>query len=111
MAETCKVLGQVLPSSGSFFDLYVVPASTSAVVSTITICNTHTSAVTIRLRVKESGAATDDKQFLYYDLELEAKDTFAATFGITLAAGDEIEVYASTANKVAFNAFGTEITA
>jgi len=46
---------------------------------------------------------------LYYDLPIEANDTFTATIGMTLATTDVVKVYAGTAN-VSFNLYGTEIT-
>jgi hypothetical protein len=39
MATTYKVLGQLNPAATTPTTLYTVPASTSTVVSTITICN------------------------------------------------------------------------
>ncbi len=109
MATTLKILGQTSPSALTETDLYSVPAVTSAVVSTITICNRSTSQATFRVSVSVAGAATGNKDYIYYDVILGGNDTFAATMGISLAATDKIRVYSSTAN-LSFNLFGQEIS-
>ena len=43
MATTYKVLGQSNPAATTATTLYTVPAATSAIASTITICNQSTS--------------------------------------------------------------------
>lgn len=112
MATSYKILGQVAPaanvSGGS--QLYAAGSTTSAVVSTIAVCNRGTSAATFRLAVREDNAALTDKQWLYYDTTVPALTTYHYTIGITLSANDSITVVASTAN-FSFQAFGSEITA
>lgn len=109
MAETYKILGQVSPLATTETDLYVVPAATAAVISTFTICNRGSGVATFRISVSPTGVATDDRDYIYYDLVLAANDTFAATFGVTLSEADVLRVYASTAD-LSFNVFGTERT-
>jgi len=104
-----KVLGQVAPLATTETLLYTCPASTGTVISTITICNRTSTAATFRISVAVGGGATVNKDYIYYDLTLGGNDTFAATFGITLAATDKVQVYASTAN-LSFSAFGEENT-
>lgn len=109
MATTYKILGQVSPSTGVETDLYAVPALTQAVVSSITICNRSSSATaTFRISASVAGVATTSKDYIYYDLILGQNDTFIATIGLTLGAGDKIRVYASTAN-LSFTAVGSQI--
>jgi hypothetical protein len=103
------VLGQAAPNATTETDLYTVPASTSAVCSTITICNRAATAATFRVSVSAGGGATASKDYLYYDVTVAGNDTFAATFGMTLATTDKVRVYASTAN-LSFNLFGQETT-
>ena len=43
MAQTYKRLGAIAPSANTQTNVYVVPAATEAVVSTITICNQNSS--------------------------------------------------------------------
>jgi len=109
MPQTHKVLGQSNPAATTLTTLYTVPASTQAVCSTITICNTGSSATTYRIAVRAAGAAIATSQYLAYDAALPANDTATLTLGVTLATTDVISVYAASAN-VAFSAFGVEIT-
>ena len=109
MPQTHKVLGQSNPAATTLTTLCTVPASTSAVVSTITICNTASSATTYRIAVRPAGASIATSQYLAYDAALPANDTATLTLGVTLATTDVISVYAASAN-VAFSAFGVEIT-
>ena len=109
MATAYKVLGQSNPSATTETTLYTVPSSTSAVVSTITICNQAGSSATYRIAIRKAGAALSNIQYIAYDTTIVANDTVALTLGICLATTDVITVYASTAN-IAFNAFGSEIS-
>ena len=109
MANVAKVLGQLLQLSGSSAgDLYTVPASTQTVVSTLTVANLTAGAGTFDVAVRVSGSAIENKHYIYKSVDLPANDTFAATFGITLAATDIISV-ASTVSA-SFNLFGQELT-
>lgn len=114
MATTYLVLGQSLPASAILTTLYTVPASTSAVVSSIVGCNQSTTASdSIRISVAVGGAADAQKQYLYggsvgSGLGLAPNDTFAAQLGITLTAGDAVRVY-SLLGTTSFNLFGSQI--
>ena len=109
MPQTHKVLGQSNPAAATLTTLYTVPASTSAVVSTITVCNTASSATAYRIAVRPAGASIATSQYLAYDAALPANDTATLTLGLTLAATDVVSVYAASAS-VAFAAYGVEIT-
>ena len=56
MAITYKVLGQTNPAANTANNLYTVPAATSAIISTISVCNQSTSAGTFKLAVRPAGA-------------------------------------------------------
>jgi hypothetical protein len=109
MPQTHKVLGQSNPAATTLTTLYTVPASTQAICSTITVCNTAGSATTYRIAVRPAGGSIATAMYLAYDAALPANDTATLTLGVTLAATDVISVYAVSAN-VAFSAFGVEIT-
>jgi glucose-6-phosphate dehydrogenase assembly protein OpcA len=109
MPTTYKVLGQVAPSATTLTTLDTVPSATSAVVSTIAVCNRAASAATYRIAIRPAGAAIANEHYIAYDSTVAANDTTMLTIGITLAATDVISVYASTAN-LSFNAFGSEIS-
>jgi hypothetical protein len=105
---TYKILGQQAPSATTETDLYTVPASTEAIISSLVICNRSTTAATYRVYVAANGVAAANNQYLVYDATILGNDTVALSLGITLDAADKVRVYASSAN-LSFNAFGTEI--
>ena len=109
MAQVLKVLGQSNPSAATLTTLYTVPAVTTAVGSSITICNRSATATSFRLAVRPAGAAIANEQYIYYDVAIGGNDTFIATIGITLATTDVVSVYATLAT-LSFNLFGTENT-
>lgn len=104
-----KVLGQVAPAATTEVDLYVVPASTQTVASSVTITNRGSTVATFRVAVIPTGIATGQKHYLYYDLSIAGYDTFIATIGVTIEAADVVRAYASSAN-LTFQLFGSEIT-
>ena len=107
MANVAKVLGQTV-STGSTVDLYTVPALKQTVVSTLTVANLTAAAGTFDVAVRVGGATLEDKHYIYKNVSLPANDTFAATFGITMAATDVVTVASSVSSS--FNLFGQEVT-
>jgi hypothetical protein len=110
MAEVRKILGQSALAITTITAVYTVPALTQAVVSSIVICNVSAVATTFRISLAVAGLADTPKQYLYYNVALPANDTFIATIGVTLGAGDIIRAYSTGANT-SVNVFGVEITA
>ena len=109
MATTYKVLGQSNPGAASEATLYTVPASTQTVVSSIAICNQTASSATFRIAVRPSAdATTAAKHYLVYGTTVGAADTVVLTVGVTMATGDKIMIFGSTAN-LSFSAYGSEI--
>jgi len=108
MPTTYKVLGQSNPSATTATTLYTVPASTSAVVSTITVANLAGSSGTFRIAVRPDGETLANKHYIVYDATVAALDTITLTLGLTLDAADVITIYASNAS-FAFNIYGSEI--
>ena len=109
MATVYKVLGQNNPSATTATTLYTVPASTSTVVSTITVANLAGTGATYRISVRPAGASQTNAMYVAYDVTVGGLDTTTITLGLTLATTDVVTVYASTAN-IAFQAFGSEIS-
>lgn len=108
MATTYKVLGQVNPSATTATTLYTAPASTEAVVSTLTVCNQSASAGSYRVAIRPDGESLAAKHYIAYDVAIPANSSHTYTLGITLNAADVITVYASSASQ-SFNAYGSEI--
>ena len=109
MATAYKVLGQVAPLATTATAIYTVPSATQAVVSSVTVCNRSGTDATYRISIRPAGATLANEHYLVYDSTASANDTVIFTIGITLAATDVLEVYASSAD-LTFQAFGTEMT-
>jgi hypothetical protein len=110
MPTTYKVLGRKASAATTMEELYAVPSSTSAVISTITVCNRAAAARTYRIAIKPAtGTTLATEHYIAYDVTIAANDTTALTLGLTLATGNSIQVYASAAD-LTFQAFGSEIS-
>jgi hypothetical protein len=110
MPTAYKVLGQVAPTATTETNLYTVPSATQAVVSSIAITNQAASSATFRIAIRPSAdATTAAKHYLVYGTTVGAADTVVLTIGVTLAAGDKIQVYGSSAT-LSFSAYGSEIS-
>lgn len=109
MAQTYKVLGQINPAASTLTTLYTVPASTSTIVSTISICNQAATAATFRIAVRPAGASIANQHYLNYDTPISGNDTITLSLGITLAATDVISANVST-TSISVNAYGSEIS-
>jgi hypothetical protein len=108
MATAYKVLGQESPAANTDDDLYTVPSATSAVVSTLSICNRGVST-TFRAAVRPAGATLANQHYIVYDNYVNAGDAVFLTLGITLAATDVVTVRAGTAD-MSFSLFGSELS-
>lgn len=109
MATTYKILGQSRPSDTNATDLYTVPSSTEAVISTLTATNVDGTASNISIYAVPSAGSASQANALVYQAELGANTLQTFTIGITLAAGDKIVVQSATGNAVTYQAFGSEI--
>jgi hypothetical protein len=109
MAQTYKVLAQADPAATTATTLYTVPAATTAVISSVTVCNRDSSAHTFRLYVRVAAAVLADTQYIAYDMNLPANDTIFLQLGLTLAATDLLCAYVD-AQQVAISVFGVENT-
>ena len=109
MANAYKILGQVADASANDVELYLVPASTEAIVSTIIVTNREAAANTFRIATKSDNSAVADTDYIAFDTSIAANDSITLTLGITLQTGAEISVGASDTN-VTFQAYGTEIS-
>lgn len=107
MATTYKVLGQASPAATTLTDLYVVPAATQAVCSTLSICN-RGSSTTFHVAVRPAGAAIANQHYIVFDTAISSNDSLFLTLGVSLAATDVVTVYAGSSN-LSFSLFGSEI--
>ena len=107
MATVLKILGQVAPLATTETELYVCPALNETVISTLFVCNRSNVDTKFRVSVSEGGAATSNKDYIYYDVVVKGQDSFASTVGLTISAGDKIRVYSENVN-LSFSLFGEE---
>jgi hypothetical protein len=109
MTTVYKVLGQVAPTNTDNANLYTVGAGKQAVVSTIAVANTTSTAATARVFVRPAGVAAASANALVYDAPFAANSVTTFTIGITLSETDIITVQSSIADTLTFHAFGSEI--
>jgi len=100
-------VGQSNPAATTPADLYTVPASTEAVISTLAVCEHAGTATTVRVLVRPDGDTAADVHRLIFDAPLNAYETQFYTLGIALAATDVVTVEAATGD-VTFQAFINE---
>ena len=116
MAVTYKVLGQQESSVSTLTALYAVPAGTSAISSTLVVNDVGGLGGNFAVSIAVGNAADSLAQYLYGSptagLWLDPTDTFIATIGITLAAGDVVYVrnISAGSTKLTFQLFGSEIS-
>jgi len=108
MALTYKVLGQSNPSAATLTSLYTVPSATYAIINSVVICNTGSTATTFRVSVAQNGAADTLAQYVARETAINGNSTTELALGITMDAADILRVY-STSGSLSFNAFGVEI--
>lgn len=96
---------------GTYTTLYSTSASTSAVLSTIAICNAATGNATYRIGIVGSATtpSLSNGDFIAYDSVVSGNDTTFISIGIAISNNEFIRVSSSTAS-VNFNVFVSEIT-
>lgn len=96
-------------STSTYGTLYNTGASTSAVLSTIAICNTAAATATYRIAVMDSAGTPAAANWIVYDSVVAANDTIILTLGVTLGNSQFIRV-SSSADTVTFSAYISEIS-
>lgn len=110
MATAYKNFGvQGTAGTSTYTTLYNTTASTSAVISSIVICNTSSSAATYRIGIMGSAGTPAAADWVVYDATIAGNDTVALTLGIALGNTEYIRV-SSSANTVTFSAYVSEIS-
>jgi hypothetical protein len=108
MGITYKVLGQINPTANTATNVYTVPALTSTIISTVTVCNQANTPASFRLAVRPGGTSLATQHYINYDTPVPGNDTVSLTLGITMAASDVLTANANT-STISFNAYGSEI--
>ncbi len=86
--------------------LYTTPASTQAIVRSITLVNTDTSTRTVNLYLKRDGS--NSRRIIPKDMSMDAGFMAVYDTTFTLEAGDLVEGDASAATVVDFTINGVE---
>lgn len=110
MAQTYKRLGALdIGDSGiaTAETLYTCPAATSAVISTISICNRGSAAVTYRIGVSTT-TSYEDSGYVVFGATVAANDTIFLTLGIVLDATNKYLLASASATTCSVQAFGVE---
>ena len=115
MPTAYKILGQTLPTANTLSNVYVVPTSTSAIVSTITICNQSSANANIDIMIRPINETLANKHYLIKGVTVPRADTMILSPGVTLNASvivavNNAVVTGETAANVSFNVFGVELT-
>ena len=112
MPQTFKRLGAINPSANTQTNVYIVPAATEAVISTVTICNqaqTNASYSLIVMNASEFTSPAPVRTFVVRGASVPAADSIILTLGMTANAGSIIAANTNSPN-ISFIAFGSEIT-
>jgi hypothetical protein len=89
--------------------LYSTDSGTTAVISTIAICNTASAAAAYRIGIMGSAGTPAAQNWLVYDAAVQPNDTTFLTVGLSLGNDQFIRV-SSSANTVTFSAYVSEIS-
>ncbi len=112
MANALKILGQLNPTANTQGNVYVVPASTAAIVNNITVANQTAANVSYSIIVMPSGSYTATAANTFFIVRggiVPASDTATLSLGVTLPAG-AILAANSNSGSISISAFGVEIS-
>ena len=127
--DNYKILGRGRPADANALEIYECPVRSEVVVGTVDAVNPsaavrNTQTMVTSIIVCNTGATTDFSitllddttqtstvdYALFWDTAIAANTTIALSLGLTLAAGNIIEVISPTAFTITFTAMGIEIT-
>jgi hypothetical protein len=109
MATSYKILGQSIPAATTATTLYTVPGATTAIASTLQVCNQAGTAGSFRVAARPLGASLSTAHYLIYDTAIAANDSISLTIGMCLSATDVVTIYSSS-GSISFTLFGSELT-
>jgi hypothetical protein len=112
MPNIHKILGQINPSANTQTNVYVVPASTAALVNSIHVDNLSTTNASYSIIVvpsSENSTTPLPKHFLLRGSIAPNGDTVLLDFPLTLPAGTVVAANTNNAS-LAISAFGVEIS-
>lgn len=115
MPAAYKILGQTLPTANVLSNVYVVPAATSTILNTITICNQSAANANVEIIIRPINEALANKHYILENVLIPRADSLIFSPGITLNSAVIVAVNNSvytgeTAANVSFNVYGVELT-
>lgn len=109
MADTWKNIVQFKPAVANTLETAYTATGVTAKIGSITICNKGDSADIVDLSHAIAAAADSDKQYLFSQLPLGARETVTIEKLIILAPTDLLRFKSQTGSSV-INGWGTEST-
>ena len=118
MANTFKIKSNdAMPTSaGTFLTLYTVPASTTAVVLGLILCNVHSTAVTASVKLTSSTAGsnpnTNSDVMVAKDVDIPAGSSLELLSGskLIMQTTDDLQIDCSVSGKIDASLSIMEIT-
>jgi hypothetical protein len=110
-----KILGQIATTANAVANVYVVPSTSTAMITSVTICNGTQSDVQVDLAARLTSEALAAKHYIIKSLVIPAADTLILEPGITLPANSILVANtvganaASCAAGIAVHAYGVQI--
>lgn len=97
MSTRSRIGGQVIPGAATEVAGYTVPAGVESVFDTIIVCN-QAGATNFTIRIQKTGAALSTAQYLYFQVPIQANQTFSSQIGISMESGDAVLVQSASGN-------------
>ena len=109
MPQSYEILGQVSPTANTPSNVFVTGASSSAIVSTITLHNFSDSNTSYSLLVRPINEAESSKHFIIRGGILPARELITITGAVTM---NSSAILAANTNgsSISINAYGVEIS-
>ena len=106
--EVIKILGQIAPQSTTE-NIYVVPENKGCVISQLNIVNRdyYDATISIKIGSAENLEFNPEVTWVEQDMLIYSKCSSQRLKGVTLAAGDIVEITSST-DFISFSLFGSE---
>ena len=114
MANTYKILGQILPAVNTATNVYSTGAN-SAIIQTIYICNQDSANANVDIIVRPTGVALGNQHYILQNQLVGQADTIILNLNITmnssvvLVANNRYRSGETKSANVSFSAFGVEI--
>ena len=70
MPTAYKILGQTLPTANTLSNVYVVPAATSSILNTITICNQSAANANVDIVIRPINEALANKHYILKQVQI-----------------------------------------